>query len=138
MVESVAVAPAPPEGDRGAILWFGTNGSGATRYRLPPPGSQAAGLEQAWTTFTTEDELVANSITAIAVAPDGAVWFGTPEGVSRYVESQSGAQESGSWTTYGIAEGLADPDICSIAVAPDSSVWFGLEGGGVSRYVPAD
>jgi len=47
-------------------LWFGTNGSGVSRFD-----------GQSWTTYTTEDGLAGNSVWAIAEAHDGALWFGT-------------------------------------------------------------
>ena len=38
-----------------------------------------------WTTYTTADGLAGDSVSAIAVGPDGSVWFGTGSSVSRYV-----------------------------------------------------
>lgn len=37
-----------------------------------------------WTTYTTEDGLVDDRVTAIAIAADGAIWIATKGGVSRY------------------------------------------------------
>ena len=39
---------------------------------------------ETWATYTTDDGLVHNKVRSIIVAPDGAVWFGTMIGVSRY------------------------------------------------------
>jgi ligand-binding sensor domain-containing protein len=63
------------------------------------------------------------------VASDGALWFGTRGGVSRF--------DGGTWTTYTTDDGLADNYVTSIAVAPDGALWFGTFGG-VSRYLPPD
>ena len=40
---------------------------------------------QEWTIYTTEDGLADNYVAAITVAPDGAVWFGSEHGLSRYL-----------------------------------------------------
>jgi ligand-binding sensor domain-containing protein len=67
---------------------------------------------------------------SIAVASDGALWFGTQYGgVSRF--------DGARWTTYTTKDGLASNRVLSIAVAPDGALWFGTEGG-VSRYLPPD
>jgi len=39
----------------------------------------------AWTTYTVRDGLANNDVLSIVVAPDGALWFGTGGGVSRYL-----------------------------------------------------
>jgi ligand-binding sensor domain-containing protein len=38
-----------------------------------------------WVTYTTENGLVDNDVSGIAVTPDGAIWIGTNDGgVSRF------------------------------------------------------
>jgi ligand-binding sensor domain-containing protein len=64
---------------------------------------------------------------AIAQGPDGALWFGTNHGVSRY--------DGTHWVTYGKAEGLLGDDIYALAVDPDNMVWVGQKGG-VTRLAP--
>jgi sugar lactone lactonase YvrE len=59
------------------------------------------------------------------VAPDGALWFGTGAGVSRF--------DGPTWITYTTDDGLADNDVRSIAVSPDGALWFGTRDG-VSRF----
>ena len=76
--------------------------------------------EATWTTYTTDDGLADNDVRAIAVAADGAVWFGTESGgVSRF--------DGKEWTTYTGVEYDFWPyyPIDSIAVAPDGTLWFG-------------
>ncbi len=54
-------------------VWFGTDGYGASRFD-----------GKTWTTYTTANGLISNTIRAIAVTKDGALWFATNSGVSRY------------------------------------------------------
>jgi ligand-binding sensor domain-containing protein len=54
-------------------MWFGTNW-GLSRF-----GGQN------WRTFGGwDDNLLNNSINALALAPDGTLWAATPTGVSHY------------------------------------------------------
>jgi two-component system sensor histidine kinase ChiS len=59
------------------VMWS-SHGEGGGASRFDP----AAGN---WTAYTTADGLANKSVWAIAVAPGGAVWFGTRAGVSRYI-----------------------------------------------------
>ncbi|GIW91558.1 MAG: hypothetical protein KatS3mg109_1990 [Pirellulaceae bacterium] len=78
--------------------------------------------------LTTEHGLAGNDVRAIAVGPDGSLWFGTPDGVSRLTPD-------GRWQTYTEEDGLAGNDVRAIAVGPDGSLWFGTPDG-VSRLTP--
>jgi ligand-binding sensor domain-containing protein len=64
---------------------------------------------------------------AVAFAPDGAVWFGTERGASRF--------DGKTWITYTVADGLASNMVRAIAFARDDAVWFATDGG-ISRYRP--
>jgi ligand-binding sensor domain-containing protein len=99
-----------PHGD----LWFATESDGI--YRL------AGGT---WTHYTTGDGLAGESTRCGVVASDGAVWFGTDQGVSRF--------DGKSWTTFTTRDGLASNWINALDAAPDGSIWVG-EAGGISRY----
>lgn len=69
-----------------------------------------------------------NYVGSIAVAPDGALWFGTRRnGISRF--------DGQTWTTYTEDDGLAGNNVMSMA--PDCALWFGTSGG-VSHYLPPD
>jgi ligand-binding sensor domain-containing protein len=64
-------------------LWFG---SGDELNDLPPGSgvSRYDPVSGAWQTFNKYDGLADNDVYAIAVGPDGALWFGTwGGGVSR-------------------------------------------------------
>jgi ligand-binding sensor domain-containing protein len=37
-----------------------------------------------WESISIDNGLVSNSVTSIAVGPDGTIWFGTEYGISRF------------------------------------------------------
>ena len=55
-------------------LWAATEKQGVFRYD-----------GQGWANFTQADGLAANGVMAIAAVSDGALWFGTEAGLSRYI-----------------------------------------------------
>lgn len=61
--------------DHDGYLW--AVGSGGV-VRWDPTG-------RTYTKYTTHNGLADNTVLSIAVAPDGALWFGTTSGVSRFV-----------------------------------------------------
>ena len=79
----------------------------------------------AWETFAAPDRLVNDRVLSTAVDADGATWFGTVEGVSRFDDQD--------WTTYTTANGLAGNYVYTIAAGPNGSVWFGTRSG-TSRF----
>jgi ligand-binding sensor domain-containing protein len=68
---SLAVAP-------DGTLWVGAGDLGAFSF----DGEE-------WTRYTSADGLVDDSVMAIAVASDGAVWCGTEGGISRHVPAET-------------------------------------------------
>jgi ligand-binding sensor domain-containing protein len=94
--------------------WFATERDGV--YRLKG---------DTWIHYTVRDGLVDNSVYAIQVTPEGAVWLGTNGGVCRF--------DGKFWTTFTTEDGLLNNWIGSIAVSPDGTIWFG-SAGGVYRY----
>jgi ligand-binding sensor domain-containing protein len=135
-IPSIFSISAAPNGG----LWFATIGGTVSS------GEGAFYFDgKTWTHYTKENGLVtheiatstavpgtdggrrdANEIYTSAVAPDGAVWFGTLCcGVTRF--------DGKSWTTYTTDNGLASNTITSILFAPDGALWFGTNAG-VSRY----
>jgi ligand-binding sensor domain-containing protein len=89
-----------------------------------------------WTAYTTKDGLLSDRAFPIAAAPDGAVWFGTAMGATRFTGATASADNPATWTTYSLEDGLAG-DIQAIALAPDGTAWFGCVGG-VSRLTRTD
>ena len=55
------------------FLWFGCRGGVSTFDGL------------IWESFTIEDGLIDNKVGSVIVGPEGALWFGTNNGISRYV-----------------------------------------------------
>lgn len=64
---------------------------------------------------------------AFAQGPDGSLWFGTAQSLSRWSD--------GEWTHWTTASGLQSPRVYTIATAAGRT-WFGhLEGGGGLGYI---
>ena len=91
----------------------------------------AASIEGAWRLdptsgmcihFTEENGLAEDYLSAIAVGPDGDVWFGGWRNgdISRF--------DGRRWTTYTEYDGSADEGnaVLGIAVAPDDALWFAV------------
>ena len=83
---------------------------------------------RSWTNYTFDDGFFTGHIEAIAVSPDGALWFGahgsralgTVGGLTRF--------DGETWTQIS-NKGLKDSHINSIAIAPDGTVWCGTNNG---------
>lgn len=96
--------------DNDNIKWFGTWGSGLSRF----DGKQ-------WKTYTTEDGLAGNFVFSLAIDNNGILWAGTEKGVSRF--------DGKHWKSYTPKEGLMDDFVYSIGVDPDNNKWFGTRFG---------
>ncbi len=68
-----------------------------------------------WTSFRQEDGLAHNVVTAVVQTPDGAMWFATLGGVSRY--------DGRSWKKYGVEDGLPGNAVRDLVAAPDGALW---------------
>ena len=77
-----------------------------------------------WTSFRQEDGLAHNVVTAVVQTPDGAMWFATLGGVSRY--------DGRSWKKFGVEDGLPGNAIQDLVAAPDGALWAAV-GRGFSR-----
>jgi len=82
-------------------------------------------LRAEWQTFTVNDGLADNNVSAILEDSSGDLWFGTRDGVSRY--------DGVNWTTYTMADGLASGIVRTVIEDRAGNLWFGTYGG-VSRY----
>ena len=60
--------------------------------------SLTAQQQDLWTTFTNANGLASNDVQAIAETRDGAIWFGTDGGVSRF--------QDGLWTSFTSFDGF--------------------------------
>ena len=100
-------------------VWVGTQRGGITRLRRATNGWSVS-------RFSEAEGLPQNSVYAVALARDGALWAGTlSAGASRIV--------NGAVTTFTTANGLASNTITSIAEGLDGTIWFGTPGG-LSAY----
>jgi ligand-binding sensor domain-containing protein len=72
------------------------------------------------------DGLPDDTVNAIAIAPNGAVWIATDRGAGRFMD--------GSWGSFGLGSGLGTQKIQALAVAPDGSLWFGAALGGLAHF----
>jgi ligand-binding sensor domain-containing protein len=99
-------------------LWIGTLGGGIRRVE-----AHGDTVEQTLH-LTREDGLAGNMIFALAMAPDGAVWAATDDGVSR-IEAHG---DQAAITTYSTLDALALP-ARDIAVDIQGTVWVATDGG---------
>jgi|GEM_PF-419969 len=90
-----------------------------------PGGVAALKPDGGWRFFSTKDGLVNETVRAIAIGPDGAIWFATAEGVGKL--TQSNGQDK--WEAFTSSDGLISDDVRSVALAPDGSAWFGTSNG---------
>ncbi len=99
-------------------LWIGTNGDGV--WALDPnieAGMEGAPPAPAWTHLTTADGLASDTIKAIAVEPNGAVWAVGPGGQARRDPA------TGIWAVMGSI------DTNSLSIDPSGRVWLGTTQG---------
>lgn len=103
----------------GDDVWVGRQRGGVTRLRRGANGWSVSH-------FTEADGLPQNSVYAVALTRDGALWAGTlSAGASRIA--------NGAVTTFTTANGLAANTLTSIAEGLDGTIWFGTPSG-LSAY----
>ena len=100
--------------DRTGMIWFGTNGDGVVQY-------DGTGL----TYLSLDEGFGGDAVRGIVEAPDGAVWFATDRGVSRYTD--------GAWTNYTVDDGLLHHSTWSIECDRAGTIWVGTHAG-VCRF----
>lgn len=84
---------------------------------------------RAWTTFRQEDGLAHNVVTAITQAPDGAMWFSSFGGISRY--------DGRNWQTFNTQTGLPSNMVWDVAADERGRIWAGMGGGFVGEVKQA-
>jgi ligand-binding sensor domain-containing protein len=100
--------------DRAGNMWLGTNGEGVARW-------DGEALEF----FGPREGFGGVAVRGIAQAHDGAVWFATNGGVTRYA--------GGEFTNYTAKDGLTRADVWSILIDSSGTIWVGTHGG-VCRF----
>lgn len=107
-----AIAPVPGRGD----IWLGTS-HGAALYR-----------DGRWYSYSREQGLGDDWVSAIAADGNGRVWFGTFGGGLTLLEGER-------WQTYTAANsGLAGNWVSALAVDGEGRLWCGTWGAGVSLF----
>jgi hypothetical protein len=104
--------------DHQGQLWVGTLGGGLRRVEV------RAGVPQDTLHLTRADGLASNMILALAVAPDGAVWAATDDGVSRIEATESGV----TITTFTAGDGLPLP-ARDLVIDTAGTAWVATDGG---------
>ena len=99
--------------------------------QTPSPANPPARLLANPQVFTTQDGLISNYITALALSPDGALWVGTTRGLNRY-----NGVEWETFTTRTTDGQLPSNDISAIMVDHQGNLWFGTFDAGVVSYSP--
>ena len=112
---ALALCTGPDCGSSEGKLWVGTDGGGLNALRI---AGGAAGEAAA---YTVHFGVPSKVILALAAAPDGSLWIGTPNGLSRIRGSAIDA-----FTT---AEGLPDNFVRSLLMDGDGSLWIGTRRG---------
>lgn len=97
---------AAPDGS----LWAGTLFAGLSQFR-----------NGSWHTFTTNDGLPSNTISAITGNIQGDVFVGTPDGL--------GVLAGGRWTSYAAEQGLPPGEIRSLLLDSAGMLWIGTTKG---------
>ena len=96
-------------------LWVGRQSGGLTRLREEGGSFSAKTLTQA-------DGLAQNSVYAVCLARDGAVWAGTLSGGVSVLKN-------GKFTNYTIANGIASNSVISVVEGSDGTMWFATPSG---------
>ncbi|MCB0141297.1 MAG: hypothetical protein KDE50_15430 [Caldilineaceae bacterium] len=82
-----------------------------------------------WTTFSMDDGLAGNRVTAFATDPANPHlhWVATNGGATLIDDGGEPANKDGfRWVTYGQRDGMLDHRLSSIAIGPNNEIWFGL------------
>lgn len=113
--------------DRDGSLWFLgiANDPDREMGAAEAPGAFRLGRDGRVTRFGPEEGLPSGRVYSMATAPDGAHWFGTMLGLSRWYK--------GNWQHWGTKDGLRSSRVFTLAVDADGVVWFGHQALGLGR-----
>ena len=99
--------------EMGGALWFATDSHGLVR------------LTDAVETFTVQDGLASNVVSALLAARNGVLWVGTRNGINR-IEGGRIATVAGPWSD-------GTQPVSSMVEDRQGNVWIGSRSGGLSR-----
>jgi signal transduction histidine kinase/ligand-binding sensor domain-containing protein/DNA-binding NarL/FixJ family response regulator len=102
--------------------------SAFTLYSAPAGPGKTVEIERRgrFRSFTPEDGLGAGSVFSVIQDRQGAYWFGTHGGASRY--------DGGEWRTFTIEDGLPNNNAVALFEDRDGNIWVGTHGGGMAWY----
>jgi len=103
--------------DADGTLWAGTQEDGLNTLSR----DEVTDSWRAVRSFTVKNGLASNVILSLAAAPNGDLWVGTPDGLSRIRGDQV--------ETFSSADGLPDDFIRSLLIDADGSLWIGTRRG---------
>lgn len=95
---------------RDGTVWAGTWGGGLSHY----DGTN-------WTVYTTADGLPGNHVFMLHQDPEGDIWIGTNDGLTRRVDD--------GFKRYTTTDGLFSNRVFAMSTAADGSRWVGSFGG---------
>jgi len=90
-------------------VWAGTWGGGVSHL-----------VDGTWQSYTTEDGLAGNLVYSALQAQDGAMWFGTNHGISRY--------DGDNWKNFVANTDKTGTDVYTLTEAPNGDIWAGVRG----------
>ncbi|MBV9265964.1 MAG: hypothetical protein JO061_07340 [Acidobacteriaceae bacterium] len=93
--------------------------AGSAEGLLQISGNAARG--NAVRVFTAADGLADNAVSSILEDPDGSLWIGTDDGISRY--------RNGHFDVYRPADGLSHGQVLSIYIDREGTLWAGTKDG---------
>ena len=103
--------------DSAGALWAGTREDGLNALRRDE-GSEGWRVSRS---LTVNNGLASNVILSLAAAPNGDLWVGTPDGLSRI--------RGNKVDTFTSADGLPDDFVRSLLIDADGSLWIGTRRG---------
>jgi signal transduction histidine kinase/ligand-binding sensor domain-containing protein len=101
--------PSPPiavHQNRNKTIWIGTLNGGVSHF-----------VDGRFSSYTTANGLVSNTVRSIAEGEKGAMWFATPSGLSCFSE--------GRWKTYDAYAGLPSENLYTVYEDSGDILWLG-------------
>jgi ligand-binding sensor domain-containing protein len=97
----------------GDYVWATTSGTGVVRWHP---------VDSTYVRYTTNDGLVSNVVSTVAIDGMEHKWFGTNGGVNEFDDTH--------WITYTVGNsGLVSNLVSAIAIDSEGNKWFGTAGG---------
>lgn len=108
--------------DRQGRMWFVGLGKTFSALRAPQPGAYVL-TDGRFIPWGERQGLLSGRVYSFAEGTDGALWFGTMNGISRWTPDQSAA--GGTWRHWTEAEGLREARVFTLVTDEHNRLWFG-------------